>query len=377
MGVCGGFELYVNVHPGFFSDFKLWSKDHVCAFLHQIGLGSYANNCRKWLSSGLELVEASKKEIEKELSITNKIHLKKMLIHVRQLTSMHVAAATYFSLIRPKLKIAASFNTRLWLDDIGLLHYMNLFTSNCIDGYMLDQLTVEDLQHLKLSNELHVLSLKRGIQLLREIDYDLSFLIRRPAENTFSTILDNGSNSNLEVTCTVHPGEVCRWTQHQVMEWLRRIELPEYASNIRGSGIHGALIILEDRFNASSLASVLNIPQNRSLLRRHLQTKFQELIGPQILARKKKASENPDYCPVTITSKMKYHRKKSFFNVIKRKPSVEISEELLVPYTLKIEDLDLKLTQETSSVCNNTEKESLLNTVPLLTESSSNALLIE
>ena len=88
-----------------------------------------------------------------------------------------------------------------------------------------------------------MLSLKRGIQLLREIDYDLSLLIRRPAENTFSTQSDNGSNSNLEVTCNVLPGEVCRWTQHQVMEWLRRIELPEYASNIRGSGIHGALIV--------------------------------------------------------------------------------------------------------------------------------------
>ena len=33
------------------------------------------------------------------------------------------------------------------------------------------------------------------------------------------------------------------WTNHRVMEWLRTIDLSEYASNLRGSGVHGALMV--------------------------------------------------------------------------------------------------------------------------------------
>ena len=39
------------------------------------------------------------------------------------------------------------------------------------------------------------------------------------------------------------PGEVMLWTNHRVMEWLRTIDLSEYAPNLRGSGVHGALMV--------------------------------------------------------------------------------------------------------------------------------------
>ena len=32
------------------------------------------------------------------------------------------------------------------------------------------------------------------------------------------------------------PHEVAKWTNHRVMEWLRSIDLAEYAPNLRGSG---------------------------------------------------------------------------------------------------------------------------------------------
>ena len=38
------------------------------------------------------------------------------------------------------------------------------------------------------------------------------------------------------------PGDVALWTNHRVMEWLRTIDLSEYAPNMRGSGVHGALM---------------------------------------------------------------------------------------------------------------------------------------
>lgn len=39
------------------------------------------------------------------------------------------------------------------------------------------------------------------------------------------------------------PEMVALWTNHRVMEWLRTVDLSEYAPNLRGSGVHGALIV--------------------------------------------------------------------------------------------------------------------------------------
>ena len=36
------------------------------------------------------------------------------------------------------------------------------------------------------------------------------------------------------------------WTNHRVMEWLRTIDLAEYAPNLRGSAVHGALMVSYD-----------------------------------------------------------------------------------------------------------------------------------
>ena len=47
----------------------------------------------------------------------------------------------------------------------------------------------------------------------------------------------------------------------RVMEWLRHVDLSEYAPNLRGSGVHGALLVMEKRcsFNHAlpSVASYL------------------------------------------------------------------------------------------------------------------------
>ena len=59
---------------------------------------------------------------------------------------------------------------------------------------------------------------------------------------------------------------VCR----RVMEWLRHVDLSEYAPNLRGSGVHGALLVHERRFTAEILAGILSIPPSKTLLRRHL-----------------------------------------------------------------------------------------------------------
>lgn len=39
------------------------------------------------------------------------------------------------------------------------------------------------------------------------------------------------------------PSEVVQWSNHRVMEWLRVVDLAEFAPNLRGSGVHGGLIV--------------------------------------------------------------------------------------------------------------------------------------
>lgn len=41
----------------------------------------------------------------------------------------------------------------------------------------------------------------------------------------------------------ITPAEICQWTNHRVMEWLRSVDLAEYAPNLRGSGVHGGLMV--------------------------------------------------------------------------------------------------------------------------------------
>lgn len=41
----------------------------------------------------------------------------------------------------------------------------------------------------------------------------------------------------------ITPSEVTQWTNHRVMEWLRSVDLAEYAPNLRGSGVHGGLMV--------------------------------------------------------------------------------------------------------------------------------------
>lgn len=63
--------------------------------------------------------------------------------------------------------------------------------------------------------------------------------------------------------------------------------------------------MLEPRFNVEALALLLNIPPNKTLLRRHLATHFHLLIGSEAQRLKQDCLENPDYNVLTATAKVK------------------------------------------------------------------------
>lgn len=63
--------------------------------------------------------------------------------------------------------------------------------------------------------------------------------------------------------------------------------------------------VLEPRFNVETMALLLNIPPNKTLLRRHLATHFHLLIGSEAQRLKQDYLENPDYAVLTATAKVK------------------------------------------------------------------------
>ncbi|XP_035521072.1 liprin-beta-1b isoform X8 [Morone saxatilis] len=289
--------------------FARWSKDQVCDWLQDQGLGLYVNMARVWISSGQTLLQASQQDLERELGIKHPLHRKKLQLALQALGSEEE---------NNKGKLDYNWVTR-WLDDIGLPQYKTQFDEGRVDGRMLHYMTVDDLLSLKVGSVLHHLSIKRAIQVLRLNSYEPNCLRRRPSDEN-----------------NISPAEISQWTNHRVMEWLRSVDLAEYAPNLRGSGVHGGLMVLEPRFNVETMALLLNIPPNKTLLRRHLATHFNLLIGSEAQQLKQECLENPDYTLLTATTKVK-PRKLSFGNFGSlRKKKQEESEEYVCPMDVEM-----------------------------------------
>ncbi|NXG20929.1 LIPB1 protein, partial [Grallaria varia] len=287
--------------------FAKWTKEQVCNWLQDQGLGSYINNGRQWILSGQTLLQASQQDLEKELGIKHPLHRKKLQLALQALGSEEE---------NNHGKLDYHWVTR-WLDDIGLPQYKTQFDEGKVDGRMLHYMTVDDLLSLKVVSVLHHLSIKRAIQVLRINNFEPNCLRRRPSDEN-----------------NVTPSEVTQWTNHRVMEWLRSVDLAEYAPNLRGSGVHGGLMVLEARFNVETMAQLLNIPPNKTLLRRHLATHFNLLIGQEAQQQKREAMESPDYVLLTATAKVK-PKKLTFSNFGSlRKKKQDDGEEYVCPMDL-------------------------------------------
>ncbi|XP_029952084.1 liprin-beta-2b isoform X9 [Salarias fasciatus] len=260
--------------------FSEWSPEQVSDWLEDIGLGQYAVLARQWVSGGRTLLSASPQELEKELAMKNPLHRKKLQLRLR------TAGGSGGGRPEKSAELDHIWVTR-WLDDIGLPQYKDQFNEGRVDGQMLQYLTVNDLLFLKVTSQLHHLSIRSALQVLHLNHFDPDCLKRRP-----------GSESG------VSPGDVLQWSNHRVMEWLRSVDLAEYAPNLRGSGVHGGLIILEPRFGADALALLLNISPQKTLLRRHLGSNFSSLVGPAA-ARRKAEGQGAPGSTLSVTAKVK------------------------------------------------------------------------
>uniref|UniRef100_A0A671M468 Liprin-beta-2-like n=1 Tax=Sinocyclocheilus anshuiensis TaxID=1608454 RepID=A0A671M468_9TELE len=283
--------------------FSKWSCDQVCAWMEEFGLCQYVNMARQWVTSGQTLLSASSQDFEKELGIKNPLHRKKLQLALRSFSTKITEKSSELDHI---------WVTR-WLDDIGLPQYKDQFSEGRVDGRMLQYLTVNDLLFLKVSSQLHHLSIKCAIHVLHVNKFNSNCLKRRPGDENKTS-----------------PSEVVQWSNHRVMEWLRSVDLAEYAPNLRGSGVHGGLIILEPRFNSDTLAMLLNIPPQKTLLRRHLATNFNTLMGSQAQQEKQEYLESSGCTPLTTTAKVR-PRKIGFSSFGHRKKRSDDSTDYICP----------------------------------------------
>ncbi|XP_026143583.1 liprin-beta-2 isoform X3 [Carassius auratus] len=284
--------------------FSKWTTEQVCGWLEDIGLGQYVSLARQWVDSGETLLSATPQELEKEICIKHSLHRKKLQLALR----------TFSNKTREKSSELDHIWVTRWLDDIGLPQYKDQFYESKVDGRMLQHLTVNDLLFLKVTSQLHHLSIKCAIHVLHVNKFNPNCLRRRPGDENKTS-----------------PSEVVQWSNHCVMEWLRSVDLAEYAPNLRGSGVHGGLIILEPRFQSETLAMLLNIPPQKTLLRRHLATNFNSLVGPQAQQEKQEFNNANGHAPLTTTAKVR--PKKLGFTHFRqlRKLRVEESADYICP----------------------------------------------
>ncbi|XP_071043607.1 liprin-beta-1 isoform X6 [Parasteatoda tepidariorum] len=292
--------------------FNRWNTDMIVDWLNRLGLTMYISECRRWMCNGDMLSKASGNDLEKELSIKNPLHRKKLLLAIKSMSSASSNSPATINNLDFQWVVR-------WLDDVGLPQYKDSFADARVDGRVLHCLTVDDLLFLKVTSQLHHVSIKRGIQLLREKGFDPHCLIRRSLPD--------------ETSKSYTPELVALWSNHRVMEWLRTVDLSEYAPNLRGSGVHGALIVYELKFNTNLFATLLNIPPTKTLLRRHLATHFKHIVGDELMQLKR---EKETETPLSPSVKIKSIRKPQFALKKKRNKSDFENEEYVCPMDVPV-----------------------------------------
>lgn len=233
-----------------------WKAPAVIAFLHvYLQMPMYTDRCMENVKSGKVLADMNDPELTRALGIISFIHRRKIRLAIEDFR--HPASMKY-----PKIgNIDHHFVAHDWLTHIGLDQYAFTFETQMIDGRLLNNMTRKDIEkYLNITLRSHQDSILYGVELLRYLDFDRETLGKRKEK------------------CDEYNHDPLVWSNERVIRWCDSIKLKEHSSNLRSTGVHGGLLVLNHSFGPEELAALLNIPGEEANLRKHLVGELSSLM---------------------------------------------------------------------------------------------------